>query len=166
MSLTEAMEESYASAARGDIIYETVEMDHVAFAAPVRVITGVDEAMSLPLALGGPTVLFEPLQVSITLPGVTEDGPTPAKVRIDNVSGLLLPYLREAIRATAPIKVIYRAYTTADLTQPGDVINDLELRSVTLNETYAEGSLGFREIELQAFPLKTYDDTFYPALQL
>jgi hypothetical protein len=104
-------------------------------------------------------------QVSITLPGVGQDGPTPAKVSIDNVSNLLLPYLRDAVQANSPISVVYRAYTSADMTQPGDVVDGLELWDVDLTAVSAEGTLKFRELELQAFPLSTYDQSYYPALQ-
>ncbi|MGV6872559.1 DUF1833 family protein [Pseudochelatococcus sp. B33] len=165
MSLTVAMQEAYASTPREHVIYETIELDHPAFATPVRVVTGTDEDMTLPLGGEQGSATFTAMDISVTPPGFSEDGPGQAKLRIDNVSGLLLPYLRDAIQSSQPISITFRAYTTADLTQPGDIISDLELREVTLTATAAEGTLSFREIETQAFPLRTYDLEFYPALQ-
>lgn len=165
MTLTSAMAEAYASAKADAEIFETVELDHVTFAEPVRVVTGVEEDMMLPVNPGGPPVLFRACQVSVTLPGVTEDGPTPAKLRLDNVSALLLPYLREAVRSDQPVTATYRAYTSEDLAQPGDVYDDLELWEVDLDPLSATGTLRFRELELQAFPLATYSQALYPALQ-
>lgn len=164
MTLTAAMQEAYAANPGGEIVIETLELDHVTFEAPVRIAANVDEDVALPLTSGGPDVAFKALAVSVTLPGVSEDGPTPMRIRIDNVSGYLLPYLRAAIQSTAPIGVIYRAYTSIDLSAPGDVIDGLQLRSVDLTATSAEGAVGFREIEMEAFPRRTYDQTFYPAL--
>lgn len=159
------MAEAYASAPRQHTILETLELRHPAFTTPVRVVTGVGEDQTLPLGSGQGSAIFTAMDISVTPPGFSEDGPGQAKLRIDNVSGLLLPYLRDAVASTQPITVTYRAYTTADLSQPGDVITDLELREVTLTATAAEGTLSFKEIETQAFPLRTYDLESYPALQ-
>ena len=165
MSVTDAIAEAYASQPAGEKTIETLEFNHVTFDAPVRVATGGLENIDLPLVLGGDPVTFLATQISVTLPGATADGPTPMKISVDNVASLLLPYLRAAVGATDPIAVTYRAYTSLDLTQPGEVIGDLELRDVDLTAASAEGSVGFREIELQAFPLATYDEQYYPALQ-
>jgi hypothetical protein len=165
MSVTAAMEEAYAANPRGEAVIETLELDHVTFAQPVYIATGVEDDISLPPALGATAVAFKALQISVTPPGVSADGPTPMKVRIDNVSSFLLPYLRGAVASTEPITVTYRAYTTTDLTQPGEVFSGLELRDVSLNAVSAEGAVGFKEIELQAFPLATYDEQYFPALQ-
>lgn len=165
MSVTDAMAEAYATQPAGEVIIDTLELDHPTFDEPVRIATGVQEDITLPLTLGGDTALFRALQISLTLPGMDADGPTPAKVRIDNVSSLLLPYIRAAIQSTDPISVVYRGYTTSDLTQPGDVIEDLELRDVSLSPSWAEGTLTFKQVELQAFPLATYDEEHYPTLQ-
>lgn len=165
MSLTVAMQEAYASAPRQHTILETLELDHPAFSSPVRVVTGVGEDQTLPLGGGKGSATFVAMDIGVTLPGFSDDGPSQAKLRIDNVSGLLLPYLRDAVASTQPISITFRAYTTADISQPGDVISDLELREVTLTATAAEGTLSFREIETQAFPLRTYDLESYPALQ-
>ncbi|EJW12729.1 Transcriptional regulator [Rhodovulum sp. PH10] len=158
------MQEAYAANPAGEVVIETLELDHVGFAEPVRIASNVEDDVLLPLVAGGDPVTFRALAVAVTLPGVSEDGPTPMRVRIDNVSGLLLPYLRAAIQSTAPISVVYRAYTSADLTGPGDVIDGLQLRSVDLTATTAEGEVSFREVAMEAFPRATYDGTFYPAL--
>ena len=159
------MAEAYAANPAGVSVIETVELNHVAFAEPVRVATGVQNDISLPLTLGGSVVLFKALQISVTLPGVSEDGPTPMRLRIDNVSSFLLPYIRDAVQSSEPIALIYRAYASDDLTQPGDVVSAMELRDVSLSAVNAEATVALKEIELQAFPLATYDEQLYPALQ-
>ena len=165
MSLSAAMAEAYAANPAGVSVIETIELNHVAFAEPVRIATGVQADISLPLSLGGTVALFRALQISVTLPGVSEDGPTPMRLRIDNVSSLLLPYIRDAVQSSEPIALIYRAYASDDLTQPGDVVSAMELRDVSLSAVSAEATVALKEIELQAFPLATYDEQLYPALQ-
>ncbi len=163
MTMTDTMAEAYAAWKPDVDIVETLEMDHPAFAEPVRIVTGVSDDLTLYVPGIGDT-LFRACAVDITLPGETEDGPTQAKVRVDNVSGMLRGYLKDAVQAGEAIKVTYRSYILGEV-QPGEVIDGMELWSVSLSATSAEGTLKFRELELQAFPLATYDQQYYPALQ-
>lgn len=165
MSLTEAMEEAYAANPHGESVIETVELNHPTFDEPVRVASGVDDDITLPLELGGEPVLFKAIGFSAVLPGASEDEPTPMKLRVNDANGVLTPYLKAAVGSTWPIEVTYRAYTTTELTRPGDVIGRLFLSDVDQDASGAEGALTFQEIELQAFPLATYDQTYYPMLQ-
>lgn len=163
-ALTAAMEEAYAANDHSETIYETLEMDHVTFAEPVRIVTGVDEDMEFRIERNGALVPFKACAVNAILPGVTENGPTQAKVTIDNVASLLLPILNDAVQGDSTVKVTYRAYTSKDLSGPGEVIDGLELWEVDLDVMSATGTLKLREIELEAFPKATYDQTFYPGL--
>ena len=165
MTLTAAMEEAYASNPHEETLIETIELDHVSFAEPVRVANGVDEDVSLPLVLSGPSVLFRAIPFMAILPGQSEDGPTPMRLRIKDTQGVITPYLEAAVLATGPIEVTYRAYTTGDLTQPGDVIGGMFLSDVEQDPEGAEGQVTFQEIEMQAFPLEIYDEDYYPLLQ-
>ncbi len=165
MSVTAAMEEAYAANPHGESVIETIELNHVAFDEPLRVASGVDEDIALPLTLGGTPVTFRAMPLQAVLPGQGEDGPTPMKLRIADINGVLTPYLEAAVQATGAIEVTYRAYTTSDLSQPGDVIGRLYLSAVDQDGGGAEGTVTFQEIELQAFPLKTYDEQYYPMLQ-
>lgn len=165
MSVEDAIAEGYATQPAGFAALETLQFDHVTFGAPVRVITGAPENKSLPLVFGGSPVEFRACEINVTPPGMSPDGPTPMRIRVDNIASLLLPYLRGAIASTTPVIVTYRAYATTDLTKPGETYSDLELRDVDLPDaSAAEGTVGFREIELQAYPLATYDEQYYPTL--
>lgn len=165
MTLSAAMEEAYAANPHDVAIIETIELDNAAWAAPVLVARGVDDDTLLPLALGETPLLHVAIPFTVILPGQGEDGLTPMKLRINDVDGVLTPYLEEASLGSEPISITYRAYRSDDLTEPGDVISGLFLSNVDQDPAGAEGTVSFQEIELQAFPLSTYDETFYPALQ-
>ncbi|SEE59510.1 protein of unknown function [Rhizobiales bacterium GAS188] len=163
MAISQALQEAYASVTHDAVIYHTLAINHPTFSAPVYVIDGVEADMSLPLESGG-SVTFIATAFMVTPPGVNDSGPQPAKIRVDNVAGLLAPYLESAVLSGSPITVTYRAYTTKDLSGPGDVIPGLILRKVTLMPSAAEGELRWEEIDLAAFPRLTYDQTLYPAI--
>lgn len=165
MTLTAAMEEAYASNPHGEVVIETLELNHVTFAEPVRVASGVDDDISLPPALLASPVLFKAMAFEAVMPGDSEDGPTPARIRIKDPLGVITPYLDAAISSTQPIEITWRAYTTRDLTQPGDEWSRIFLSRVEQDAIGVEGTLNFQEIDTQAFPLATYDETYYPALQ-
>jgi hypothetical protein len=165
-ALTDAMIEAYAYTKTNVRIYETIELNHATFSSPIYLISGVEDDMTLPTAEGGgSSKLFKASAVNVILPGSSEDGPTPARITLDNVSGLLIEPLNGAMASDQPITVVYRAYSSEDLTKPGDIIGGLELWDVTVDVATATGTLRYRELELQAFPLATYDETYYPAIQ-
>ena len=165
MTMSAAIEEAYASNTGAEVPIETIELDHVTFSTPAYFVTNVPDDMSLPLVLGGDPVVFKALPFTAILPGMTETGPTPMKLRVKDLDGVLTPYLNLAVQATEAIQLTYRVYSSEDLTQPGDVIEGLTLNDVDQDGTGAEGTVGFKEIELQAFPLASYDEQYYPNLQ-
>lgn len=165
MSLTEAAEEAYAANQSGEGFIEVIKLDHVSFDEPVYAGNGIEEDTELPMELGGTPVLVRALPISVVLPGMTEDGPTPLKLRVEDPNGVLTPYLEAAVQSTGAIEITYYVFTTADLTQPGDVVSGLFLTAVDQDASGAEGTVNYREIELQLFPLDTYDAENFPALQ-
>ncbi|RAI44700.1 DUF1833 family protein [Rhodoplanes roseus] len=164
MPLTDAIAEAYAAVPAGEVCHETLELDHVTLAEPIRVLCNGQDDIDLPLVLGGTPVTFTALGVSVIPPGVDDDGPTPMRVRLDLAADLLMGPLLAATAATEPFAVTWRVYTSADLTQPGEVISGLQLRVATLTATAAEATVSLPQVETQAFTLRTYDRESYPAL--
>jgi hypothetical protein len=165
--LATAMEEAYASAPSDVIILHTMELNHPAFAEPVRVVTGEEPIGDGPVLLTletGVEVAFTPLAFDVTPPGFDDDGPTSGKLGIDMVSGLLFDHLVAAASSAGVIDVTYRGYRSDVRFEPGDVITGLKLRAVTLTATRAEGEIGFDEVGRQAFPRRTYTIDQYPGL--
>lgn len=155
-----ARDEAYASAPVDAQPRPVIELDTPAFDAPLYFIAGVEDDIAITLE-DGQQVTAIACAFDYTPPGTEKGGPTPAKLSIDNVSGRILPYLKQA---TSAIRVTYRAYLGDDLTTVVDLIEGLQLKRVTLGGASAEGELTFAEIATQAFPRRTYDLDTYPGL--
>lgn len=159
MSLTDAIKEAYAEPDVGRKVYDTLQMDHPAFATPVRVVCNVDSDMTL----GGQ--LHTAMGVTLKLTGFDDDGEVQGMLEIDNVSDLLRPYLEDAVLAGVKISVTYRGYLDLDLTTAAEIRAGFYLSKVTLTATTASGTLeGVSKHDIQAFPRLVYDADHYPAL--
>ncbi|MFC4172631.1 DUF1833 family protein [Microvirga sp. GCM10011540] len=159
MSLTDAIKEAYADPDLADVVIDTLELDHPAFAEPIRIVPNADSDMTL----GGH--LHQALGMSISLQGFDDDGPTTGVVSIENVSSMLVPYLRDAVQAGSPITVTYRAYLASNLSAPGEVRGGMFLSKVSLSATTATGTLeASSKHDRQAFPRLVYSLSTYKAL--
>ena len=58
---------------------------------------------------------------------------------------------------------MYRVYHSKDLSNP-ETYDGLNLGNVSLTALSATGDLYYQEVELKAFPGKTYELLLYPAL--
>ncbi|WP_089177249.1 DUF1833 family protein [Bosea sp. AS-1] len=167
MALSQALEEAYAAVDVSGDLYDTIEINHPTLEAPLRFVKGVRipgeyETLDLPVP-GNPTATFTVVDFSFQRPGFDEGGSSKARIRVDNVSRILQQALRDAISSDQPFSVTYRCYSTNDLNHP-DEYNGLKMGSVTVNALSAEGDLYYEQVEMQAFPKRTYDLDTYPAL--
>lgn len=167
-SLTDAIAEAYASVSTGVDYYETVELDHPLWVDPLRLISGYKggTTINLPPALGDTPVAFTTAGMQITLPSDGPDGPSGMKLIIMAATADIVPHLRLAAEGMDPITVVYRQYVTTQLDRPGEVVDGVDIKEVATDGSSASADMVFEEIETQAFPLPTYDDTYYPALQV
>lgn len=167
MTLSAALAEAYAANdVSGDLLV-TLEFNHITFEAPLRFVRGTRvkdlyETVLLPVA-GNPAAEFTVVDFSCQLPGHEEGGTTKARIRVDNVSRALQEALRAAISSDQPFDVIYREYSTNDLNHP-EVYDGLRMGSVSVTALSASGDLFYEEIEMKAYPGRTYDLPTYPAL--
>ena len=161
------MAEAYASNdVKADLLL-TLEFDHITFAEPLRFVQGTRvrdlyETVTLPVP-GNPAAIFTVVDFSWQRPGQEEGGTTKAKIRVDNVSRALQEALRGAIASDEPFAVIYREYLTTDPNNP-EIYDGLRMGTVTVTALSASGDLYYEEIEMKAFPGRTYDLDTYPAL--
>lgn len=173
--LTAAIEEAYASASAGGLVYWTVELDHPTFLSgttptPVRVVNDLQNLTaqlepSAPIG-GGTYVTFTALAFDVVPPTADDKSTGKGQLIIDVVDGTLYGLLLQTLVTTAPVTVILRAYAHSDLTQPGELYTGMILRNINVTATRATGDLSYEEIESKIFPRILYDRTTYPALLL
>ncbi|CAN7337176.1 DUF1833 domain-containing protein [Bosea sp. LjRoot90] len=167
MSLSVALEEAYAVNDVASDLLDTIEIDHVTFDEPVRLVRGrrvqgLYETVTLPVP-GNPAALFKVVAFDFTRPGMGDGGTVKAKAQINNVSGELHPALRSAIASDQPFSITYRVYSTEDPNNP-EIFDGLKMSRVRINAFTAEGDLFFEEIEMMNFPRQIYDLARYAAL--
>jgi hypothetical protein len=144
MSYAAAVEEYYASGDTDGVVLWAAELDHATFEAPIYLVAGIEGAdpetdtIALPLEAGGTKVAHTPCGFMLTRPGHDKDGPTDAKVLVDNVAADLEPHLEAARGVNSPLTVTFRSYRAesfadvAAIASPDDVIEGLEGARVSL----------------------------------
>lgn len=168
--LSAAIRESYASADASDDVISTVELNHASFIdGPERYVSGQLDVLRATLEATAPfnpteEVIFRPMAFDFLPPGQGDHGPTPAQVKIDNVSGQVATILRQTLTGNSPVEIIYREFMRSDLTQPAQLYYGLIMKRVSLTALTASGEIGWREVQLQAFPRRRYTKEDYPGL--
>lgn len=167
MTLSAALAEAYAANdVKADLLL-TLEFDHPTFVVPLRFVQGTRvkdlyETVALPVP-GNPAASFTVVDFSWQRPGQEEGGTTKARIRVDNVSRVLQDALRSAIQSDEAFSVTYREYSVADPNHP-EIYDGLRMAQVSVTALSASGDLYYEEIEMKAFPARTYDLDRYPAL--
>lgn len=161
--LTQAQEEAYAAAPVAVVIIHTIQLAHPSWAQSVYLATGVEADIVL-ADENGVSRTFTACAFDVTPPSTGEGGPGDGRIAVDNVSGLLRPYLALAQESGLEIAVTYRAYRSDMPSSAGDVITGLVLKAVTLTATRAEGAIGHAEIGAQACPRQVFDQPRFPGI--
>lgn len=163
-SLSDAIQEAYASAPCDVVILHTIELNHPAFEHPVRV---VRDHQNLTANLeNGDEVEFVALAFDFTLPPESETGGVPEiVVSVDNVSRLLAPYLDQAVQSLDPVTMTYRPYLSTDLTAPHmDPPLTLTLKNITVTPLRVTARATFSDLSNRRFPGEDYSSINFPGL--
>lgn len=177
MTWTEAWAEAQASAPANIVELFTVELIHSSFLdafgnpTSVRAVRDVQDHVllledSAPLG-PGTNATFTAIPFDVPWPGI-EDGRVPElQIRIDNVGQELAPWLDAAVLVQAPITVIFRIYLwdeSAGTTTMGTDPITFQMRSVTISDTYVEGTASPADLANLQFLRVIYDVLNYPGL--
>ena len=150
---------------------ETIELRHTLFPAPVRVVSD-NESLAATLETDAPVdplteVTFVPMSFELTLPE-KGTGPDPRlQIGLDNVSGLLTPYLQAATESDTPIAMTYRAFLydpIADTVTGPDGIIHLEVVNVNANSSAVIISAAIPNPANLAFPNDLITTERFPGL--
>lgn len=167
MTISQGLQQAYASVDNDGYIYDTIEITHIALPEPLYFVKGTPEAgspkfITLPVA-GAGMCNFTIIDFGLQRPGQEDGGITRARLRIDNVSQIIQGVLRDVIAADQAFEVTYRAYWSEDLNDP-EVYTGLRMGQVAVTAYSAEGELFYDEVEMKAYPGEIYDISRFPSL--
>jgi hypothetical protein len=168
-TLQDALKEAYASAPSAEVILHTLEFRHPSFTTPIRVVRDQSD-FTATLEADAPlnpstAVSFLAFAFDFTLPEVAKSGTPEIEIRIDNISGELIPYLDAAANSGDLIEVTYRPYLASDTSGPQmDPPLTLTVRSITADVFGVRARAGFADLANRKFPGEIYDAERFPGL--
>lgn len=169
MTWSAAIKEAYVNAPHDVVILATLELRHVSWAVPVRVVRD-NLDLSAKIEAGAPANAGQVVTFSRcafeAVPPESSDKLPEITIKIDNVSRDLSGQLDAAMTARAPIDITYREYlsTDAETAGPHYVLNGLTLRRTTCTATSVTGTATFGDYVNRAFPNKVFKASEFKGL--
>lgn len=168
-TLSDALEEAYASAPSSEVVLHTLEIRHPDFTQPIRVVRDHQDFDAYLEADApenpGEEVTFIAMAFDFTLPEVTKSTSPEIEIGLDNVSGEISAYLDIAANSPDLIEVTYRPYLASDPSGPSmNPPLTLTIRSVTADIFRVKAVAGFADLANKKFPSQTYDTERFAGL--
>lgn len=170
-SLSDALQEAYASAPSSEVILHTLEIRHPSFTQPIRVVRDHHDFTAF-LESDAPEdpsceVTFVALAFDFTLPEVSKANTPEIDISLDNVSGEIIAYLDAAAQTAELIEVTYRPYLASDPSGPQmNPPMTLVIRSVTADVFRVRARAGYADLSNRKFPNEVYDAERFPGLSV
>lgn len=169
-TMSEAIAEAYASAPVGQVVWETIEIWHPAFSAPIRVVRD-GEALTARVEAtaardAGALVTFTPYPFDLVPPDLSSTAVPQATLEIDNISREIGRQLDLAILDGRPTEVIWRTYLSGHETEGPEHLPPIRMQlvSTSLTTSSVRATIGFRDLLNAAFPTLEYDADHFPGL--
>jgi hypothetical protein len=114
----------------------------------------------------GELVQFAAMPIEVLLPEENMESAAPTvTMRLDNVAGILTPYLNMALETLDPIEVIIREFASDDNSAPARLPPiRMVVRSASVGETSVTLQAAYSDPANRGFPTKDYIATQYPGL--
>lgn len=168
-TLKQAIKEAYAAAPSSALVLHTLELRHLAFTAPIRVV--LDHADLLAYLEGtapenaGQQVTFVSMNFRFSKPEVSEASGPELTIEIDNVTAEIEENIAAANMSTGAIAVTYRVYLDSDLSGPqNDPPMHMEIKTIKANDLQVEARASFGNFANRRFPREIYTVQRFPAL--
>lgn len=168
-TLSQAIQEAYASAPASEVIYHTLEFRHAAWPAPIRVVQDVANLTATleadaPLNPAEP-VVFTGYAFQMDLPELSDSASPQVTITIDNVSLEIEDAINDALLTTDLVQVTYRAFLASDLTQPAnDPPLTLTLTAINAGQFQITATALLGDFGNRRFPFEQYTATRFPGL--
>lgn len=161
-SLSDAIQEAYATAPAGEVVLHTLEFRHPSFTQPLRVVR--DRAdLNATLESTAPEnpneeVTFVQFAFDLELPDVTNGSSPELLLTMDNVSRDVMGYLDLAANSQNLIEVTYRPYLLTDTSEPQmNPPLTMTLKEVECDIFRITARCGFGDFANRPFPRDVYD---------
>lgn len=168
-TLSQAIEEAYATAPAGEVILHTLEFRHPDFTEPLRVVRDKADLLAT-LESTAPVdpstqVTFVGYAFDLQLPEVSTGTSPEVTISIDNVSTEILTYMDLAANSDDLIEVTYRSFLSSDTSAPqNDPPLTLVIRDVEADVFRISARAGYGNFANKPFPREVYDLERFPGL--
>lgn len=168
-TLSQAIQEAYASAPSDEVVFHTLELRHASWGAPIRVVRDVVDLTATlepdaPLN-PGEAVVFTGYAFNMDLPELSDSASPQVTITIDNVSLEIEDAILQATFSTDLVEVTYRAFLGSDLTQPAnDPPLTLTLASISASQFQVTGNALLGDFGNRRFPFEQYTAARFPGL--
>lgn len=113
----------------------------------------------------GETVTCTPCGLDLALPARNEDGTQDLNFALCNVDGAASAFVREALRERRTMTLVYRAYTSDDMTEPAHAPHHFKIKTGSVTATEVQVSAGYFDLLNTAWPRNVYSLNKYPGLR-
>jgi hypothetical protein len=181
---SQALKEAYANATPGEVILQTIELQHDTFVDgsddpigirmvrdPGTQIDAINDIWGWMLTLesdaslnASESVPFVSCMFTLGLPEQNATQISDVSLEMDNVTAQISRYLETAVTVRSSMALIYREYLITDVTQPQFIMRGLSIKEIDSNIMRAKGAGQFVDLVNQAFPNKLYRPDEFPGL--
>ena len=168
--LTQAIKEAYAAAPDGEIVYNTIEMRHPSFTAPIRVVNNYEDILARleDTAPANPSTnqTFVAFPFMFTPPPQVEGSLPEATLEIDNATREIVGYLEQAITSPNKIDVTWRPYLSTQLLSGPQLDPPLHLQitEISVDLFRVSARCVFNNLINVSFPSELYKIEDFPGL--
>lgn len=168
-SLSAAIKEAYAAAPANVVVYDTIELRHSTWAAPIRVVrdrANLTATLEADAPLNpGEAVVFTGFAFDLELPEMSDAASPEVVITIDNVSLEIEDAINEALLTTDLVQVTYRAFLSDDLSAPANNPPlTLTLSHIGADQFRITARAQLGDYANRRFPFEQYTATRFPGL--
>lgn len=161
--MTTLLERIYASAPTDEFLLHTLEISNPVFLAPYRFVQDFEDLTAT--LETSEVVTFMASGIGLSLPQRGVQGREDLSFQLDNVSGDAAMAIRDAQDSGQGTDVIYRAYSSNDLSAPIGAPLKLIATSAKINIRSVQVVATFRDFVNKAWPRRLYSIDRFPGMK-
>ncbi|QRM19563.1 DUF1833 domain-containing protein [Dechloromonas sp. TW-R-39-2] len=160
--MTEALKEAWAVCPTNLVVFETIQIDHADFDAPLRLVNDyADLTATLETA---ETVTFTRFAFESVGAEVNAQGLPEVVITVDGASAEIAEALDAISDSADALSVTMRTFRSDDLSAPAGRNVPGEVRNISVEDVRVTLRIGFGEIANRPFPSELYTPRRFPGL--